>query len=125
MDTDMSPKSAQFQHITGTPGFMGGEPCVDGLRIRVRDIVAARDLGGYSPEQIADSVFPVLSLPQVQAALAYYEAHRSEIDQARQDEAKFVEEFLKQHPHLVRDLRSLSGPPLPLVEDQLIRDPLA
>lgn len=98
-----------YAHIVRTAGFMGGEPCIAGQRIRVRDIVAARDLGGYSPEEIASSVYPHLTLAQVYAALAYYEDHREEIDQARQDEAKFVEEFIKSHPQLIRDVRSQTG----------------
>ena len=63
--------------------------------IRVRDIVAAHRFGRLFSEQIADSVFPDLTLAQIYAALAYYEDHRYEIDQARNDEAKFVEELLQ------------------------------
>jgi uncharacterized protein (DUF433 family) len=44
--------------------------------MRVRDIVAARDLGGMAPEEIAANVYPALTLAQVYAAWAYYEDHR-------------------------------------------------
>jgi uncharacterized protein (DUF433 family) len=85
--------------------MVGGEPRISGKRIRVRNIVAARDLGGLTPEEIAANVYPELTLAQVYSALAYYEDHRDEIDQAMQNEAQLVEQFLKDHPHLARDLR--------------------
>jgi uncharacterized protein (DUF433 family) len=45
---EMRTKTAHF-HIIRTPGVMSGEPRIAGHRIRVRDIVAARDLGGLAP----------------------------------------------------------------------------
>jgi uncharacterized protein (DUF433 family) len=100
---DVSTKT-EYAHIVRTPGG-GGEPRIDGHRIRVRDIVAARDLGGLTPEEIAASVYPELTLAQVYAALAYYEDHRHEIEHAMQNEARFVEQFLKDHPQLARKVR--------------------
>lgn len=95
----------EYSHIVRTRGLVAGEPRIDGHRIRVRDIVAARDLGGLTPEEIAASVYPGLTLAQVYSALAYYEDHRDEIDQAMQNEAQFVEQFLNAHPQLSRDVR--------------------
>jgi uncharacterized protein (DUF433 family) len=95
----------EYFHIVRTLGVVGGEPRIDGHRIRVRDVVAARDLGGLTPEEIVASVYPELTLAQVYAALAYYEDHRDEIDQAMQNEAQFVEPFLKDHPQLARGVR--------------------
>lgn len=95
----------EYSHIVRTRGIVGGEPRIDGHRIRVRDIVAARDLGGLTPEEIAASVYPGLTLAQVYSALAYYEDHRDEIDQAMQNEAQCVEQFLNVHPQLARDVR--------------------
>jgi uncharacterized protein (DUF433 family) len=92
-------------YVTRTPGLLGGEPHIEGHRIRVRDVVAARDLGGLTPEEIAANVYPDLTLAQVYAALAYYEDHRTEIDQSAAEEALFVEAFKRLHPHLVRDVR--------------------
>lgn len=97
--------NTEFAHIIRTPGCLGGEPRIGGHRIRVRDIVAARDLGGLAPEEIAASVYPELSLAEIYAALAYYEDHRHEIDQASHDERQFIEQFLKDHPQLARDAR--------------------
>ncbi len=95
----------EYVHITCTPGVVGGEARIAGHRIRVRDIVAARDLGGLSPEEIAASVYPDLTLAQVYAALAYYEDHRDEIDVAFNDEDKVVDDFVRRHPDFVRDAR--------------------
>ncbi len=58
---------------------------------------------GYSPEEIASSVYPGLTLAQVYSALAYFEDHREEIDRLFQEESRFVEEFRRQNPHLVRE----------------------
>jgi uncharacterized protein (DUF433 family) len=100
---------SQYAHIVRTPGVLGGEPRLANHRIRVRDVSAARDLGGLSPEEIAATVYPSLTLAEVYAALAYYEDHREEIDRAGAAEEQFVEEFLKEHPGLVRDLRQPQG----------------
>jgi uncharacterized protein (DUF433 family) len=91
----------EYAHIVCTPGTVGGEPRIAGHRIRVRDIVAARDLGGYTPEEIASSVYPNLSLAQVYSALAYYEDHREDIDRLFREESRFVEEFRRQNPQVV------------------------
>jgi uncharacterized protein (DUF433 family) len=95
----------EYAHIVRTAGMLGGEPRLAGTRIRVRDIAAARDIGGLAPEEIAAIVYPDLTLAQIYAALAYYEDHRTEIDQATQSEAQRVEQFLRDHPDLVRDVR--------------------
>ncbi len=94
-----------YAHIVCTPGVTGGEPRIDGHRIRVRDVVAARDLGGHTPEEIAATVYPSLTLAQVYAALAYYEDHRQQIERFQQAETQSAEEWLKRHPELARDLR--------------------
>ena len=95
----------EYVHIVRTPGVVDGEPRIAGRRIRVRDIVAARDLRGLTPEEIAASVYPELTLAEVYCALAYYEDHRDEIEQATRRESQFVRRFLKAHPRLVRDVR--------------------
>jgi uncharacterized protein (DUF433 family) len=99
----------EYAHIVHSPGLIGGEARIDGHRIRVRDVVAARDLGGMTPEEIAATAYPGLTLAQVYAALAYYEDHRREIDQAFEDESRFLQQFRREHPELVRDLASQKG----------------
>jgi uncharacterized protein (DUF433 family) len=93
----------EYAHIVSTPGTVGGEPRIAGHRIRVRDIVAARDFGGYTPEEIASSVYPNLSLAQVYSALAYYEDHRGDIGRLFQEESRLVEEFRRQNPQVVHE----------------------
>ena len=95
----------EYAHIVRTPGTLAGEPRIDGHRVRVRDVAAARDRGGFSPEEIASSVFPGISLAQVYAALAYHEDHRDEIERARLDEERLADEFRRDHPELSRDYR--------------------
>ncbi|SRR6266496_4495593 len=93
----------EFAHIVCTPGVMGGEPRIDGHRIRVRDVVAARDVDGLTPHEIVQQMFPSLTLAEVYAALAYYEDHRDEIAAQAAAEAEFVKQFKSQHPEIVRD----------------------
>jgi uncharacterized protein (DUF433 family) len=100
---------ATYAHIVCTPGMMGGEAHIDGHRIRVRDIVLARDLAGLSPEEIAASVYPSLTLAEVYSALAYYEDHRAEVDLAGAEEERYVQEFRREHPQLVRDTLPKKG----------------
>ncbi|MFH1924517.1 MAG: DUF433 domain-containing protein [Planctomycetota bacterium] len=95
----------EYVHVVRTPGIVGGEPRIAEHRIRVRDVVAARDLGGLTPEEIAATVYPDLTLAQVYAALAYYEDHRKEIDRLQEAETQFAEKWLKRHPELARDVR--------------------
>ena len=78
------------QHIEKTPGVLGGKPRVAGRRIAVQDIVMWHERLGRSVDEIAHEYD--LSLAEVYAALAYYHAHRQEIDEAiRQDEALIQE----------------------------------
>ena len=62
--------AVSYPHIVSTPGLFQGEPRVEGLRIRVRDVVLARDQGGYTPEEIAATVYPDLSLAQIEPKAA-------------------------------------------------------
>lgn len=52
---------------------------VTGTRVSLDSVVLAF-LQGLSPEAIAGECFPTLSLEQVYGAIAYYLAHRPEID---------------------------------------------
>jgi len=105
MASEAPTTKTEYAHIVRTPGVVGGEARIADHRIRVRDIVAARDLAGLAPEEIAANVYPDLTLGQVYAALAYYEDHREEVDQAFKQETEFVEEFRRRHPHLLHDAR--------------------
>lgn len=92
-----------YPHIVHTPSLFQGEPHIEGLRIRVRDVVLARDQGGYTPEEIAATVYPDLSLAQVYSALGYFEDHRAEIEQAARREQDAIEDFRKNQSQLLTD----------------------
>lgn len=63
---------------------------VAGTRVSLDSIVFSF-LEGLSPETIAVDCFPVLTLEQIYGAIAYYLAHRSEIDTyLKQSESEFV-----------------------------------
>lgn len=95
--------TATYPHIVSTPGLFDGEPHVEGLRIRVRDIVLARDRGSYTPEEIVATVYPDLSLAQVYSALAYYEDQRMVIEQAAAREQDAIQDFRQQQAKILTD----------------------
>jgi uncharacterized protein (DUF433 family) len=74
----VSKTGAKAQLIVRTPGVQGGEPVIRGTRVPVRSIALARDEDRLEPAAIARE-FGV-ELAAVQAALAYYDAHKAEID---------------------------------------------
>lgn len=61
--------------ITRVPGMMGGHPIVDGMRVRVSDIV--REHHSTGDARIA---MPFLTVDQILTALAYYYANQLQID---------------------------------------------
>ena len=67
---------------------LGGRPRIDGTRIGVDTIAINVFRHGVAPEVLAsDEYWPYISLAQVYAALAYYHAHKEQID-AEIDEDK-------------------------------------
>jgi uncharacterized protein (DUF433 family) len=58
-----------YQHITSTPGILGGKPCIKGTRISV-ELILETVANGSS---VADIVreFPHLSIDAVQEAVRY------------------------------------------------------
>ncbi len=64
--------------ITRSPEIRGGRPRIAGTGVTGRRIAVLHQQG-FKPEAIAEG-FGHLSLAQVHAALAYYYANRSEID---------------------------------------------
>lgn len=58
--------------------FREGRPCLRGTGITVHTIAAHRLLG-MSPEEILEG-FPRATLAGIHAALAYYYAHREQVD---------------------------------------------
>ena len=68
-----------FSRITCNPRIHGGEPVVRGTRVPVRAIVVAWREYQEMPTILA--AYPRLTADDVPEALAYYEAHRREIDE--------------------------------------------
>jgi uncharacterized protein (DUF433 family) len=69
-------------HIVRNPRVLGGEPIVRGTRIPVRSVVlASRE---YGAAEGALQAYPQLTPATVHDALAYYEAHKAEIDRYSQ-----------------------------------------
>jgi uncharacterized protein (DUF433 family) len=98
MSNERATTNTEYAHIVCTLGIVGGEPRIADTRIRVRDVVLARDVQALTPEEIAATIFPQLSLAQVYAALAYYEDHRDEIDSLQRREDDYLEELRKSSP---------------------------
>lgn len=98
MSADPVTTNTEYAHIVCTPGIVGGEPRIADTRIRVRDIVLARDVQAVTPEEIVATIYPQLSMAQVYAALAYYEDHRDEIGSLQRQENEYLEGLRKSPP---------------------------
>ena len=73
--------------IEKNPGVIGGDACVRLTRIAVWMLVESRRLG-FTDEELLDRHVVPLTQADLDAAWAYYEANREEIDQAiRENEA--------------------------------------
>lgn len=91
-----TPAPSLDSYIVSTPDALGGKPRIAGTRIAVAQVKALRLRLGMSFEEIAQSYN--LPLPAVYAAMAYYYAHKAEIDAHDADDAAFVDNFRQQHP---------------------------
>jgi len=89
------------ERIEITPGTCGGKPRIAGRRIRVQDIAAWHELQGMTPDEIV-SGYPQLTLADVYAALAYYHAHREEIQRQIRADERFVKELQRTLPRTAR-----------------------
>ena len=88
------------QHIERTPGVAGGKARVAGRRIKVADIAVWHERIGMSADEIASEYD--LTLVEVYAALAYYFAHRAELDREIEEGIAFAEAVRRQIPSKVR-----------------------
>ena len=71
-------KAAHAGRIVREPGVCGGEPTIRGTRVPVRSIAIQWQY--YGDLERVRSAFPQIDIPAIEEALAYYEAHREEID---------------------------------------------
>ncbi len=85
------PQTVSHAHIAITPGTCGGKPRIAGRRIKVQHVAVWHERMGMSPEEIA-ATYPMLTLADVYAALAYYYDHRAEIDADIEADERFVAE---------------------------------
>ena len=84
------------QRIVRTPGICGGKPRIDGHRITMQNIAIWHDRLGRSADEIASEYN--LELADIYAALAYYFAHREEIDASVRERRAFVEQLRQETP---------------------------
>ena len=84
------------QRIIQTPDICGGKPRIAGHRITVQNIAIWHDRLGWSADEIASEYD--LELADIYAALAYYFAHREEIDQSIREGKAFVKEMRRKTP---------------------------
>lgn len=80
--------------IATDPNVRSGRPFVMGTSVTVADIAIAKVYHRHEPDAIALSYD--LTLPQVYAALAYYYAHKTEID-ADIRERQIIAETMKEN----------------------------
>ena len=89
------------QRIESTSGVLGGKPCIAGRRIAVEHIVVWHERLGRSADEIAGEYD--LDLADVYAALAYYFAHREEIDRSIRSGEENVRERREQSSSLLEE----------------------
>lgn len=68
-----------FPGIEGTPGVMGGTPCIARTRIPVWLLEQARRLGTRESELLRN--YPTLTAQDLANAWSYVRSHRAEIEQ--------------------------------------------
>ena len=68
-----------YRYIVSEAGVRGGHARVEGTRIGVHDVIAYFLLGSNIEE--VEARLPDLSRAQIYECLAYYEDHRSEIEE--------------------------------------------
>ncbi|RME90969.1 MAG: DUF433 domain-containing protein [Anaerolineae bacterium] len=87
------------QYIERTPDVVGGKPRIAGHRITVQDVAIWHEWLGRSVDEIAAEYD--LSLSEVYAALAYYHAHREEIDRQIKEDEDFIAALRREIPSKV------------------------
>jgi uncharacterized protein (DUF433 family) len=91
--------------IVSDPGIRGGRPIIAGTSLRVQDVAAGHLYRGYSVDHLV-AQYPQINHAQVHAALAYYYAHRDEIDGQMAADMEFArqakaESLGQRHPPLL------------------------
>jgi uncharacterized protein (DUF433 family) len=76
------PPARSYPYISAQPQVMSGRPCIAGTRVRVMDIVSARQAGVPDEELREYFSSRPFTLSEIHAALTYYYDHQDEIDAA-------------------------------------------
>ena len=92
--------------IVSNPKIRSGRPIIAGTTLRVQDIVAGYLYKGYSVDDLVKH-YPQINHAQAHAALAYYYAHKDEIDAQLEEDAEFArkakdEGLGQRHPPVLR-----------------------
>ena len=97
------------ERITSRPGVLGGKPCISGHRIAVEHIVIWHERLSDSADKIASDYD--LELADVYSALAYYFAHREEIDRSIREGEDLVRRLREETPSLLEEKLGRSARP--------------
>jgi uncharacterized protein (DUF433 family) len=81
--------------IATNPKIRGGRPYILDSTVTVADVVIARNYHKLDSDGIAD--WYGLTLPQVHAALAYYYAHKREMDAHIREQIRRAEQLKENH----------------------------
>jgi len=94
--------------ISTNPDVRGGRPCIAGTGLEVMTIVIAQIVHQRAPEEIASDYG--LKLAQVYAALAYYYAHKEEMDALIQERSRIAQEYVVKEKRIGSRHPPLSAP---------------
>ncbi|MBI3972141.1 MAG: DUF433 domain-containing protein [Chloroflexi bacterium] len=103
-------KAPPFSRIVRDPSVLEGEPIVAGTRIPVRSIVLAWEQYGTDARVL--QAYPRLTRADLREALAYYTAHKAEIDRfvAEEDDGDEVESESSEPAHTHRRREQPAAP---------------
>ena len=68
-----------YRYITRQPGVRSGHAIIEGTRVGVHDVIGLLQ-NGETVDGVVTHCFPNVTRAQAYECLAYYEAHRGEID---------------------------------------------
>ncbi len=89
-------RKIKHPYVSRSPKISGGQPVINGTRIKVMDIAIRYELLGWSADKIVDE-YPTLRLEQVHDALSYYYEHKEMFDRKYRDDQDFINEIKKQY----------------------------
>ena len=97
----------EHPYIEKRSGIRGGAPVITRTGIKVLDVAIRYEVIGMTPEEIMVAL-PRLDLPQIHAALAYYYAHKANLDREWKASLKRVARLRgRQAPILEQKLGSI------------------